>query len=104
MEEIPSKIDPNEVYADINYKVIPSEKCIIERNKYLTKNGNLYELQKPVLKYSTDGKFIAEYPSIAEAARQNNMSPEALRRHFRGCYDYNNKNVLKRLKYIWKLK
>ena len=103
-EEIPSKIDPNEVYADINYKVIPSEKCIIERNKYLTKNGNLYELQKPVLKYSTDGKFIAEYPSVAEAARQNNMSPEALRRHFRGCYDYNNKNVLKRLKYIWKLK
>lgn len=103
-EEIPLKIDPKEVYSDIPYKSSISNKCIEERNKYLTKTGNLYELQKPVLKYSTDGKFIEEYPSVAEAARANNMSPEALRRHFRGCYDYNNEKVLKRLKYIWKLK
>lgn len=103
-EEIPSKIDPKEVYSDISYKSSISDKCAKERDKYLTKTGNLYELQKPVLKYSTDGKFIEEYPSVAEAARSNNMSPEALRRHFRGCYDYNNEKVLKRLKYIWKLK
>lgn len=103
-EEIPSKIDPKEVYLDISYKSSISDKCAKERDKYLTKTGNLYELQKPVLKYSTDGKFIEEYPSVAEAARSNNMSPEALRRHFRGCYDYNNEKVLKRLKYIWKLK
>lgn len=103
-EEIPSKIDPKEVYSDISYKSSISDKCAKERDKYLTKTGNLYELQKPVLKYSADGKFIEEYPSVAEAARSNNMSPEALRRHFRGCYDYNNEKVLKRLKYIWKLK
>lgn len=103
-EEIPSKIDPDTVYTDVNFKSKLSESCIKERNKYLTKTGNLYELEKPVLQYDTNGNFLKEYPSVAEAARQNNMSPEALRRHFRGCYDYTNEKVLKRLKYIWKLK
>ena len=103
-EEISSKIDPSTVYKDPEYKSKPSEKCIQERNKYLTKTGNLYELQKPVLKYSTSGELLEEYPSVAEAARRNNMSPEALRMHFRGNYDYTDQKVLKRLKYIWKLK
>ena len=103
-EEIPSKIDPKSVYTDINYKSAPSENCIKERNKYLTTTGNLYELEKPVLQFSTNGEFMKEYPSVAEAARCNNMTPEALRCHFRGLYDYSNPKVLKRLKYIWKLK
>lgn len=103
-EEIPQKIDPKTVYKDIKYKPTPSKKCIEERNKYLTKTGNLYELQKPVLKYSTSWELLEEYPSVAEAARKNNMSPEALRMHFRGNYDYTDEKVLKRLKYIWKLK
>lgn len=103
-EEIPSKIDPKTVYSDITFKSKPSENCIKERNKYLTKTGNLHELEKPVLQFSTNGEFIKEYPSVAEAARSNNMSPEALRLHFRGHYDYTDEKVLKRLKYIWKLK
>ena len=103
-EEIPNKIDPKTVYKDVDFKSKLSEKCIEERNKYLTKTGNLLELQKPVLKYSTGGEFLEEYPSVAEAARKNNMTPEALRIHFRGVYDYNDPKVLKRLKYIWKLK
>lgn len=103
-EEIPSKIDPKTVYSDITFKSKPSENCIRERNKYLTKTGNLHELEKPVLQFSTSGEFIKEYPSVAEAARSNNMSPEALRLHFRGYYDYTDEKVLKRLKYIWKLK
>ena len=61
-------------------------------------------LRKGVIQFAATGEFLKEYPSVAEAARQNNMSPEALRRHFRGCYDYTNEKVLKRLKYIWKLK
>lgn len=103
-EEIPNKIDPKTVYSDITYKAKLSDNCIKERNKYLTKTGNLHELEKPVLQFLTDGTFVKEYPSVAEAARSNNMTPEALRCHFRGNYDYNNPKILKRLKYIWKLK
>lgn len=103
-EEIPAKIDPKTVYSDIEYKAKPSENCIRERNRYLTKTGNLHELEKPVLQFLTDGTFVREYPSVAEAARSNNMTPEALRCHFRGKYDYNDPKILKRLKYIWKLK
>lgn len=103
-EEIPTKINPEEVYTDINFKAKLSEKCIEERNKYLTTTGNLYELQKPVLKYSINMELLEEYPSIAEAARQNKMTPEAIRMHLRGEYDYTNQKVLKRLKFIWKLK
>ena len=103
-EEIPNKIDPKTVYSDITYKTKPSDNCIKERNKYLTKTGNLHELEKPVLQFLTDGTFVREYPSVTEAARSNNMTPEALRCHFRGNYDYNDPKILKRLKYIWKLK
>lgn len=102
--DIPSHVDPATVYTDLNFKSKFSEKCISERKKYETKTGNLYELSKPVIKYSTSWEKLEEYPSISEAARANGMSPEALRRHFRGDYDYTNPKILKRLKYIWKLK
>lgn len=46
-----------------------------EGYKQRSKNAIKYAIQKqsmPVLQYSTDGKFIAEYYSATEAARQNN--------------------------------
>ena len=59
--------------------------------------GNHNKPQKPVLQFSKDGEFIAEYPSVREAERQT------------GC---NNENICKCCKgnrktcghYIWKYK
>lgn len=103
-EEIPEKIDPKTVYTDVNFKSSLSKECIEQRNKYLTTDGNLYKLQKAVIKYDTNGNVIKEYPSISEAARDNNMACESIRLHLRGMYDYSNPKILKRLKYIWKYK
>ena len=42
-----------------------------ELNKSLTKNQNTW---KRVVQYSMDGKFISEYPSVAEAKRNTGLS------------------------------
>jgi hypothetical protein len=42
------------------------------------------KFSKPVLQYNIDGKFVAEYASIAEAERQLNFYPDDLRRVLSG--------------------
>ena len=101
-EEIPTKINPESIYTDINFKSKQSEACIKARDYYKTTTGNLLELSKSVSKYNTKGEFIQKYHSIREAARQNNMSPEAIRLHLRGKYDYTNEKILKKINFIWK--
>lgn len=103
-EEIPLEIDPSTVYKDLNFKSSISTTCEIARKQYETKDGDLLKLSKPVCKYDVAMNFIEEYPSIAEAARKNNMSCEAIRMHLRGMYDYTDTKVLSRLKFIWKYK
>lgn len=41
------------------------------KEKISNSNTNNPALSKPVIQYTLDGKFVAEYPSQAEAARQN---------------------------------
>lgn len=54
-------------------------------NNYGTRNERL---SKPVLQYTKDGKFIAEYPSIHEAERNTNIDDGSISRCCNGKYKH----------------
>lgn len=45
--------------------------------KHLEENPDkmIKATQKPILQFTLDGEFVAEYPSVSEAARENNIYP-----------------------------
>lgn len=102
--EIPDKIDPKEYYSNLEYKPKPSKTCLEKIEQYKIKDGDFKSLGKHVIKCDVGGNELETYDSIASAAKANSMTPEAIRCHLRGTYNYNDPKVLKRLKYIWKLK
>lgn len=102
--EIPDKVDPKEYYSNLEYKPKPSKTCLEKIEQYKIKDGDFKSLGKHVIKCDVGGNELETYDSIASAAKANSMTPEAIRCHLRGTYDYNDPKVLKRLKYIWKLK
>lgn len=103
-DKIPKFIHPKEIFTDLNYKPSMSKACLEASKKYRHTNGDFSKHAKSVTKYSITGEELETYSSISEAARQNNITPEAIRYHLRGLYDYTNPEVLKRMKFIWKLK
>lgn len=102
--EIPDKVDPKEYYSNLEYKPKPSKTCLEKIEQYKIKDGDFKSLGKHVIKCDVGGNELETYDSIASAAKANSMTPEAIRCHLRGTYNYNDPKVLKRLKYIWKLK
>lgn len=71
-ELVKTIIDPNEFYSNLEYTPTMSEKCIEQRGKFISKDGNFVSLSKAVAKYDINGNEIARYRSLAEAARDNN--------------------------------
>lgn len=67
--------------------------------KSIQKIKDSQKSSKPVDKYSLDGMFIQSYPSIAEAARQNNVFATGVWGCCKGI-----KNVKKYKGFIWKYK
>lgn len=103
-DEIPEKVNPKEYYSNLEYKPKPSKECLEKIEQYKITTGDFKTLGKPVVKCDTEGNELEIYDSIASAAKSNNMTPEAIRCHLRGVYNYNDPKVLKRLKYVWKYK
>lgn len=101
-DEVPMKVNPKTYYTNLEYKPKPSKECLEKIAKYKTANGDLKSLGKAVIKYDTEGNELETYNSIGSAARANGMTPEAIRCHLRGAYDYTDPKVLKRMKFIWK--
>lgn len=100
--DIPKFIHPKEIFTNLDYKPKMSEKCKQASTKYRNTDGDFSKHCKQVTKYDTEGNKLETYISISEAAKRNNITPEAIRMHLRGCYNYKDPKVLKRLKFIWK--
>lgn len=66
----------------------------IERQK--DKMINCKSLSKPVLQYTLDGQFVAEYPSIREASRQTGININGISRCCRGDKRYSHSGG-----YVW---
>lgn len=49
--------------------------CLIEHKKHSLehKEDKVKKYSKPVLQYTLDGQFVAEYPSVMEASRQTSI-------------------------------
>lgn len=90
-----------------NNRVDNLEWCTIEyNNKYgkgsinrckNARNGSIRKLAKPVIQYSLDGKFVAEYFSAMEAGRKNGFSQGGISE----CCNGRQKTAYG---YIWKYK
>lgn len=77
-----------------NLELVPHNKHYIEHIEDI-KNANC----KPVLQYTLDGEFVAEYPSLTEAGKQIGISNNHI------CNCCNNKPHYKTAGgYIWKYK
>ena len=103
-DEIPEKVDPKQYYSNLEYKPKLSEECENAIQKYRVTDGHFKAFGKQVVKCDTSGKEIQIYESIGSAAKANNITPEAIRCHLRGMYDYSNPKVLKRMRFIWRYK
>ncbi len=98
MVEIPSRVNPEDYFKDMNYKPKMTEKCISKTKAF---NNNLSEIITPVAQYSLDGKLINKYYSISEAVRLTKVSAATIRK-FINIPNYI--DTLKRknkVKYIW---
>ena len=60
------------------------ETIAISFNSELTNSG----ISKKVAKIDNDGKVIAEYESIAEAAKANNIEYKVLQRKLKSCPEW----------------
>ena len=69
--------------------------CIKRRSK---KQLNRTDLSKPVIQYSLEGKYVADYPSAKEAVRNN---PGTDANHLRACCR-GDKHYLTHKGFIWK--
>ena len=103
-DEIPEKVDPKKYYSNLEYKPSPSKECLKKIEQYKTIDGNLKSLGKSIIKCDLSGNEIEIYDSISSAAKRNGITPEGIRLHLRGAYNYDDPKVLKRMKFIWKYK
>lgn len=59
--------------------------------------ATIKRLSKPIIQYTLDGKFVAEYPSAMEAERQTGFFNSYINKCLRGKFD-------KAYGYVWKYK
>lgn len=89
--------NPNNL-PEVNHKDENKENNYVDNLEWCTSRyNNGYSHGKPVLQYTLDGQFVAEYPSAAEASRKNKIIVQ----NICSCCNYIIKSAGG---YIWKYK
>lgn len=82
---IPSEVNPEDHYQDLNYKPKMSQACINARGKFQTTDGNVVKLSKRVALYE-NGVQVKVFDSMLQASKQCGISSSTIKNHI-------NKNV-----------
>lgn len=104
---VPLEIDPSDWEPKPKVNVVT--KKFLENKAALKRLGGKFGSMiepKAVVQYTKEGQFIEEFPSIAEAVRQTEVSANTITTYCNGENDEKLKDpkFFKRIKYIWKYK
>lgn len=77
---VPSEVNPEDHYQDLNFKPKMSQACIEARGNFQTKDGNVLSLSKQVAKYE-NGIQVKVFDSMTQASKECGVSVRTIKTH-----------------------